>query len=215
MTQLSKIGIGVWMAAGLCWVFLKLPAAQGFQNPELARMVALHLPNAYVAVIAAFIAGWHAVVFLRTRALLSDAKSASAAALAALFCLLTTATGSFFAKVQWGSYWNWDPREMSVFLLLLIYAAYFVLRASIEDEGKRGAISAVYMLFATLMTPMLGYFIPRAIPESLHPKMASFDVSYRIAIYVAMLPPLLGLMLWLHDLNIRIEKRRLRALEER
>jgi heme exporter protein C len=177
-------------------------------------MVTLHLPCAYVAVIAAFISGWHAIVYLRRREIFSDSKSASTASLAALFCLLTTVTGSFFAKVQWGEFWNWDPRQTSVFLLLLIYAAYFVLRASIDDPEKRASVSAVYMLFAVIMTPMLGYFIPRAMPQSLHPKMASFDSAYRLGIYVCLLPPLLGTMLWLNSLSIRLEKLRL-AQEER
>ena len=206
---LGKGLIAVWMAAGLSYVFLKLPAAVGFANPELARMITLHLPCAYVAVILAFVSGWHAIQFLRTRSLLSDAKAQGAAALAALFCLLTTVTGSFFAKVQWGSYWNWDPRQTSVFMLLLIYAAYFVLRSSIEDADKKAAVSAVYMLFAVVMTPLLGYIIPRAMPQSLHPKMASFDAPYRLAIYVCIFPPLLGLTLWLNGLAARIETLRL------
>jgi heme exporter protein C len=210
---LSRGALFLWMSAGLAYVFLKLPAAEGFANPELARMVTLHLPCAYVAVIAAFISGWHAIVYLRRREIFSDSKSASTASLAALFCLLTTVTGSFFAKVQWGEFWNWDPRQTSVFLLLLIYAAYFVLRASIDDPEKRASVSAVYMLFAVIMTPMLGYFIPRAMPESLHPKMASFDSAYRFGIYVCLLPPLLGTMLWLSSLSIRLEKLRL-AQEE-
>lgn len=210
---LGKGLIAVWMAAGLCYVFLKLPPAVGFNDPELARIVTLHLPCAYTAVILAFVAGWHALRYLKTRALLSDAKAQGAASLAALFCLLTTVTGSFFARVQWGSYWNWDPRQTSVFLLLLIYAAYFVLRSSIEDEGKKAAVSAVYMIFAVVMTPLLGYIIPRAMPQSLHPKMASFDATYRLGIYVAILPPLLGLTLWLNGLSARIETLRL-AREE-
>lgn len=210
---LSKAAIFLWMTVGLCYVFLKLPAAVGFNDKELARMVVLHLPCAYVAVIMAFVSGWHAIAYLKKRVLLSDGKAANAASLAALFCLLTTVTGAFFAKVQWGDYWNWDPRQTSVFLLLLIYAAYFVLRASIEDEEKRAAVSAVYMLFAVVMTPLLGYFIPKAMPQSLHPKMASFDNNYRIAIYAFMLPPMLWLTLWIYGLSVRIDKLRLAKLE--
>src|SRR5438309_775506 len=148
MATFAKALLGIWTAAALAFIFLKLPAAQGFANPELARVVALHLPNAYVAVIAAFTAGAYGWRYLaRGRHRMDDAKSAAAASVAALFCLLTTVTGSVFAHVQWGSYWNWDPRETSVFLLLLVYAAYFVLRASVEDPEKRATVAAVYVLF--------------------------------------------------------------------
>ena len=46
-------------------------------------------------------------------------------------------------------------------------------------------------------------------PQSLHPKMASFDATYRIGIYIAILPAMLGLMLWLNGLAGRIEALRL------
>lgn len=194
------------MAAMVAYVFLGLPAAQGFPNPELARMIALHLPNAYVALVAACLAGWHGWTYLRRRDPLSDIRSVAAAQLAALFCFLTTATGSLFAKEQWGSYWNWDPRETSVSVLLLVYAAYFVLRSSLEDPEKRASVSAVYVLFASVLTPTLGYVIPTFfIDQSLHPKFAKFDLSYRMAIYPISLL-LLGLMLWLYKIAVRYEQ---------
>ena len=206
---LAKGAIGVWMGLALAYVFLRLPAAEGFASPDLARVVALHLPNAYVAVLMAFVAGWFGFRYLaRGRSLADDSKSATAAALAALFCLLTTVTGSVFASVQWGSYWNWDPRETSVFLLLLVFAAYFALRAGIEDEEKRASIGAVYILFAAALTPLLGYIIPKLLP-SLHPTNAKFDATYRMAIYVCVLPPLLGMAVWLQNIAVRFHRARL------
>ncbi len=205
----------LWLAAGLGYVFLVLPAADDFRVPELARMVSLHLPNAFVAVIAAFMAGWFGVRYLtKGRQPIDDVKSSVAAALAALFCFLTTVTGSLFAQVQWGSYWNWDPKQISIFLLLLIYAAYFVLRAGIEDPEKRASVSAVYILFATVMTPLLGYVLPKFM-QGLHPQNAEFNAPYRMAIYVGILPGLIWLMSRMYRVAVRVEAVRLRreALE--
>jgi heme exporter protein C len=212
MRKELKIGIGLWMVAGLAYVFLKLPAAKFFADPELARIVALHLPCAYVAVTASWMSAWHGWKYLQKRELIDDARSASGAGLALLFCALTTATGSIFAYVQWGSFWNWDPRETSVFLLMLIYCAYFVLRSSIEDIEKRGAICAVFGLFVAVMTPLLGYVIPKYL-MSLHPTNTKFDSSYRTAIYMGILPPLLGMMFWIQNIALRLDRARL-ALEE-
>lgn len=206
----------LWMAAGLGYVFLVLPPAFGFQVPELARMVALHLPNAFVAVIAAFMAGWFGIRYLtKGRQPIDDVRSSVAAGLAALFCLLTTITGSLFAQVQWGSFWNWDPKQINIFLLLLIYGAYFVLRAGIEDPEKRASVSAVYVVFATVMTPLLGYIVPKYMQHGLHPKDAQFDPSYRMAIYYGILPGLIWLMARMYRLAVRVEAVRLRreALE--
>lgn len=207
-----KIGVGVWMVLGLAYVFLKLPPARFFEDPPLARIVAIHLPCAYVAVISSWISAWYGWKYLQRRDLLDDARSASAAGIALLFCLLTTLTGSIFAHIQWGIFWNWDPRETGVFLLLLIYCAYFVLRASIEDREKCAAISAVFGIFVAVMTPLLGYIIPNYM-QSNHPKNAKFSPSYRMAIYVGILPPLLGMMAWMQNIATRLDRARL-ALEE-
>lgn len=196
------------MAAVVAATFFYLPPAQGFQDPELARVIALHLPNAVVVLVAAFAAGAYAWRYLaRGRSLLDDARSKTAAALAALFCLLTTATGSVFANVQWGAYWNWDPKQTCIFVLLLIYAAYFVLRAGVEDAEKRAAVAAVYVLFAAVMTPMLGYVVPKYLP-SLHPKNTGFDARYHSVIWSAT-AGLVGLYAWMQNLGVRAERVRL------
>jgi heme exporter protein C len=213
MATVSKYILGLGMAATLAYIFLVLPPAQGFQSKELARIVALHLPNAMVVMVAAIMAAAFGFRYLtRGRNLMDDAKSKHAAALATLFCLLTTITGAFFAKVQWGAYWNWDPKQTCIFILMLIYAAYFLLRAGIEDPEKRAAVAAVYILFAGVMTPMLGYFVPKQMP-SLHPKSAGFDPSYHTAIWT-MTALLLGLFAWMQSLAVRYERVRL-TLEAR
>jgi len=181
----------VFTAGCLSYIFLKVPAAQGFANPDLARLVTMHLPCAYVALVAAVIAAWHGIAYLRKRDLSSDIKSY---------------VGAKFARVQWGSYWNWDPRQTAVAVLLLVYAAYFTLRASIEDPERRAALSAVYVLFASILTPMLGYVIPTFfIDQSLHPKFAKFDLSYRMAIY-PMAIALTWHLVWMFRLSVRAEK---------
>lgn len=194
----------------LVYIFVGLKPAQGFPNPELAPIIALHLPNAFAAMVAAVAAGWYGIQYLRRRDLMMDSRSTVAAQLAALFALMTTTTGSVFAKVQWGAYWNWDPKQTCVAALLLVYAAYFLLRASFDDPEKRAAIAAVYVVFASVLTPTLGYVIPTFfVGQSLHPKKASFDASYRMAIWPTTFA-LVGMMLWMQGLAVRLERMRLR-----
>jgi heme exporter protein C len=204
MATTAKYVLGLWMIGVIALAYGWLPAAQGFQVPEAARIIALHLPNAVVAVVAAFVSafwGWRYLA--RGRDPRDDARSKNAVALAALFCVLTTATGSVFARVQWGSYWNWDPKQTCIVVLLLIYAAYFVLRAAVEDEEKRGTVAAVYVCFAAIMTPVLGYVIPKYLP-SLHPTNTVFDGSYKTVLLLATLG-FLGLYLWMQGLANRYE----------
>jgi heme exporter protein C len=212
MATFAKYFLGVWIAACVTGAFLWLGDVPNFPDPQLARVVALHLPNAMVVMIASVMAaayGWRYLV--RGRNPLDDSRSKVAAVLTMLFCLLTTVTGSIFAKVQWGAYWNWDPKQICIFVLMLIYAAYFVLRGGIEDPDRRGVISAVYVLFAAVMTPLLGYVIPKYLP-SLHPTNTHFDGRYHLVIW-SMTAGLIGLYSWLFSLAVRQERAQL-ALDE-
>lgn len=213
MATIAKLFLAVWMSAVLAAAFLWLKPVPTFQNPELAAIVALHLPNAMVAVVAAFVAGWFGFRYLtKGRNVVDDVKSKTATALAALFCVLTTVTGAVFAKVQWGAYWSWDPKQTAIVLLMLIYAAYFVLRAGIHDEEKRASVAAVYILFAAVMTPVLGYIVPKYLP-SLHPTNTVFDPQYKVVIYSAT-AGLLGLYAWMQNLNVRSEMARFAAVRD-
>ncbi|MBR3050600.1 MAG: cytochrome c biogenesis protein CcsA, partial [Selenomonadaceae bacterium] len=85
-----------------------------------------------------------------------------------IFVLLSTISGAIFSKLTWGAYWNWDPRQTTIFVLILIYGAYLTLRAAVSDEKVRAKVSAVYSLLSVLTVPFLVFIIPRMY-FSLHP----------------------------------------------
>ena len=100
-----------------------------------------------------------------------DVKSYAAAQLGMIFCILATVTGAVWAKFAWGSFWSWDPRQTSIFALLLIYGAWFALRSSIESEEKRATLSSVYSMIAFVTVPFFIFIMPR-IMTGLHPGSA-------------------------------------------
>ncbi|MCS7230041.1 MAG: cytochrome c biogenesis protein [Candidatus Kryptonium sp.] len=135
---------------------------------ERARIIFLHVPSAWLSVIAFFVSMIYGIRYLRTRNIFEDVKSASSAEIGFLFCLITTVTGAIWAKFNWGSFWNWDPRQTSIFVLLLIYGAYFVLRSAIEIEERKATLSAVYSIIAFVTVPFFIFIMPRMMP-GLHP----------------------------------------------
>jgi heme exporter protein C len=94
-----------------------------------------------------------------------------------LYCIFATVTGSIFAEVVWGTFWNWDPRETSILVLLLIYAAYFALRSSVDDSERRRRLAAVYNIFAAVTMPFLLFVAPRVADSTLHPNCAFLQGS--------------------------------------
>lgn len=140
------------------------------------KILNFHVPMAWIAVLAYFLSMFFAAKYLRNRNFNDDTMASSAASVGTLFAILATLSGSVWAKFNWGSFWNWDPRETSIFLLLLIYFAYFALRASIERDDIRARASAVYSIIAFVTVPFLVFVLPR-ITSGLHPGSQGGDMS--------------------------------------
>lgn len=136
---------------------------------ERARNLYFHVPSAWVAQIAWFVAFGFAIAYLRKRNIEHDIVASSAAALGGIFCLLATMTGSVWARFNWGTFWTWeDPRLISITIVLIVFGAYFALRSAIENEDQRARISSVYMIILVLPVTFFMFVYPR-IAGGLHP----------------------------------------------
>jgi heme exporter protein C len=166
----AKWIVTFWMLAVVVAMFLWVPEYEGLGNT--GRIVMMHVPTAWLSTFAFAIAAWYSLMFLRRRQARDDDRALAATELGFLFSILATVTGSMFAKVVWGSYWNWEPRETSILILLLIYGAYFALRSAIEDAERRRQLAAVYALFAFATAPLLTFVVPRLYDSTLHPNCA-------------------------------------------
>jgi heme exporter protein C len=167
LLRLGKVLLVVGMAAVIWGAFLHARPAENFVG-ESSRIVFFHVPRSWIATLAFLLAAVHSGLYLRNRRVEHDEAAAGAARLGLLFCALATITGSIFAKVMWNSYWNWDPRETSIVLLLLVYGAYLGLRGAIEEPERKASLSAAYALIAFVTVPFLMFAVPRMY-ASLHP----------------------------------------------
>ena len=127
--------------------------------------------------VAFAVSAVYSILYLRRRRAADDAGAVAAAEVGFVFCILATVTGAIFAQIVWGVFWNWDPRETSILVLLLIYAAYFALRSAIDDLERRRRLAAVYNLFAAVTMPFLLFVAPRVAESSLHPNCAFLQGS--------------------------------------
>jgi heme exporter protein C len=210
-----RITLFLWIAAAMSVALLKAPLVPVLL--ETTRVLYFHIPSAWVTVVAL---GWsmvHSILYLVRRDLRHDDHAAAAAELGLLFCIAATVTGSLWAKSMWGAYWNWDPRETSIFFILLVYSAYLALRGSIEGEEKRARLSAVYSVIAYVAVPFLVFVVPRMY-ETLHPDplintRGKVDMDPMIRwCFTAMLVGFTALFAWLQSLRVRVTRleRRLR-----
>lgn len=170
VTTALKGLVTLWLLGVVAAMFLIVPEYQGLGNT--GRIVMVHVPTAWLSMLAFTVAAWQSVQYLRRRRVEHDERALAATELGLLFATLATLTGSMFAKVVWGAWWNWEPRETSILILLLIYAAYFALRSAIDDAERRRQLAAVYALFAFVTAPLLIFVVPRLYDTTLHPNCA-------------------------------------------
>ncbi|OGU53932.1 MAG: ABC transporter permease [Ignavibacteria bacterium RBG_13_36_8] len=141
---------------------------------EKAKIIFFHVPTAWISVLAFLMSMIYGIRYLRNNDLDEDTKSHAALQIGMVFTILATVTGSIWAKFAWNSFWNWDPRETSIFILLLIYGSLFALRSAVENEDKRARLSAVYSIIAFLTVPFFIFIMPR-IMIGLHPGSLELD----------------------------------------
>jgi heme exporter protein C len=175
LAQAAKLLLGLWIAGVVVAMFLVVPQYAGLG--DAGRIIIMHVPTAWVTSLAFAISAVYSVRYLWRRRTADDANAAAAAEVGFLFCILATVTGAIFAQIVWGVFWNWDPRETSILVLLLIYAAYFALRSALDDGEQRRRLAAVYNLFAAVTMPFLLFVAPRVAESSLHPNCAFIQGS--------------------------------------
>ncbi len=182
------------------------------QIGEASRIFYFHIPQAWLCVVAFAMSAFYSARFLKNRKLIDDDYALDTARLGFIFCLLATITGSIFAKVTWGAFWNWDPRQTSIFILLLIYGAFFALRSAVEDEDRRATLSAVYSIFAFVTVPFLIFVVPRMV-TSLHPTDSVIDENLKFtmgvqvrSIFFSSLAAFSVLYFWMLSLTMRLNR---------
>ncbi len=213
-----KILLLIWIGGVIVAAFL-LPAPQS-QLGEVSRIFFFHVPMAWIAVLSFFFSFVFSILYLKKKDLTYDAKASVGSRLGLLFAILATISGSIFAKSTWGSFWNWDPRETSIFVLLLIYGAYFALRSAVESEERKAALSSVYAILAFLTVPFLVFVVPR-VYQSLHPTDSVINIKLQMqmspSILITFIASLLGftlLFIWMFKLECKINKISNKLMEE-
>jgi heme exporter protein C len=151
----------------LALVFYVAPndADQGFSQ----RIFYFHVSIAFTA-YACFAAGaWKALRHLWKGDPAADLESYVAVHQGVIFGSLVLITGSIWAKISWGRWWLWSEDQLVLFLVLfLFYAAYFMLRYSVDPGPQRANFSAVYALFGVVLIPV-SFLAIRIAKSFIHP----------------------------------------------
>jgi heme exporter protein C len=205
-----------WKALGVLLLSYTIVGGFLYQFPDLPilnetiRNVFFHIPMWYSMIICFTVSGVYAIRYLLDSNLKFDIGSAQFAFVGMFMGCLGMVTGMEWAKVTWGEFWSNDPKQLGALAVLIVYAAYAILRMFIKNDEAVARISAVFNVFALAMLFPLIFIIP-AHAKSLHPGTDgnNFQALYTQSKYLrkVSLPGMVGwilLSVWIANLRMRL-----------
>jgi heme exporter protein C len=134
-------------------------APDDYQQGATVKIMFLHVPTAWLAMFGWTVMTLSALGTLVWRHPLADAAAKAAAPIGAAFTLLCLVTGSLWGRPMWGTYWVWDARLTSVFVLLLMYLGVIALWHTIEEPTRAGRVVAILTLVGAINIPIIKYSV--------------------------------------------------------
>src|SRR5476649_1460745 len=113
------------LAVGL--VLALLVAPPDYQQGESVRIMFVHVPSAWMALLIYAVLALTSAAALVWRHPLADVAAREAAPIGAGFTLICLASGSLWGEPMWGTWWVWDARLTSVLVLFFLYLGYLAL----------------------------------------------------------------------------------------
>lgn len=214
------LGLGlITLVAGLYGAFVTAPA--DYQQGETIRIMYLHVPMAWLAMMAYSMMALSAIGTLGFKHPMADVSAKALAPIGATFTAICLITGSLWGKPMWNTWWVWDARLTSVLILFLVYLGIIALWQAIEEPIKAGKVTAIITLVGAINLPIIKFSVDWW--YTLHQPASVFRMDGP-TIYPAMLYPLLicavGFMLvffYLHfaAMENELKRRRIRAMQMR
>jgi heme exporter protein C len=134
---------------------------------QVQRVFYFHIGTAWVGLLGFVLAAIAGITYLVSKNMKWDRFEVAAVEVSTMFFFLTIVLGSIWARPAWNTWWTWDPRLTTAAVTELIYIAYFMLRAGIEDPEKRARFGAVYTLLGGLSAPIT--FMVIRLFRTIHP----------------------------------------------
>ena len=150
----------IFMMTGLYGLYLGFLASPAdYQQGETVRIMYIHVPAAWMALMAYFVMAVAAFFFLVWKHPLADIGARAMALPGAGFALICLVTGSFWGRPMWGTWWVWDARLTSMLILFFLYIGYIAL-ADGFDRSERGSKSAsVLLLVGVINLPIIKFSV--------------------------------------------------------
>ncbi|MGA1762429.1 MAG: heme ABC transporter permease CcmC [Gammaproteobacteria bacterium] len=184
-------------------LFAPIDAVQGHSY----RIIYLHVPMAiYSQLIYWFMAIW-SFCFLIWKIKIAPSMILSAAYIGCMVTFLALLSGSVWGIPTWGTWWQWDARITSTFILFIMYLALLTVNRSFQNINTADQITAWIALVGVINIPIIKKSVDWW--STLH-QPASISLTTESSIDLSMLIPLIisitGVGIFLFSLGLKVSR---------
>jgi heme exporter protein C len=138
---------------------LAMGAPDDYQQGATVKIMFLHVPSAWLGMLAWGVMSISALGTLVWRHPLADVAAKAAAPIGAAFTLLCLITGSLWGRPEWGTYWVWDARLTSELVLFLLYLGVIAVWRTVEDPSRAARAAAILTLVGAIDLPIIKFSV--------------------------------------------------------
>lgn len=208
------------LAVGLIWGFFFTP--DDFRMGSTVKIFYIHVPSAMMAINIWVMMLVTSLIWLIRRHHVSALAAKAAGPIGATMTVIALVTGAIWGQPMWGTWWAWDPRLTSFFILFLFYIGYIALWTSIEDPDTAADLTSILCLVGSVFA-VLSRYAANFWNQGLHQGASlSLDAEENVAdvFWFPALVTIAGFVLFFIALvfyrtRTEIRARRLHALEVR
>jgi len=126
---------------------------------QLARIMYVHVPAAWLAYLAFTVTLVGSIGYLVTRRLSWDRLAGSSGEVGVYLTALLIALGMIWGKPTWGVWWTWDARLTLTAVMFFVYVGYVALRRTTSDPHGRARRSAVLGVLGVVLIPLVHFSV--------------------------------------------------------
>ena len=194
------------MIIGLTIIFFFSP--DDYQQGSTVKIMYVHVPAAWIALMTFAIMTIYSILALAFKMPFGFIVNKSIAPIGATFTLICLISGSLWGKPMWGTWWVWDARLTSVFILFITYKIIIFIRPSFSNVVVGEKITAVFIIVGSINLPIIKFSVDWW--NTLH-QPASISKLSSPSIDISMLIPLMIMTLAFIFIGLQIALIRIRA----
>lgn len=126
---------------------------------DVGRILYVHVPTAWNALLVLTFAFFFALASLKTRKPRHDDLLQAAIEVGVLLSAMLLIQGSIWARPTWGVYWTWDPRLTTTAIMLVTFVGVLGLRTSVDDPARRASWTAIATVISWTNIPIVYFSI--------------------------------------------------------